>query len=155
MAKNKLTVQQKRFVEAMAHPGTKSQHEAAIAAGCPPKNARITASRWLTKANILNAIAERRRKVVVRAGVTPEEVIGFAAFQMRSSIEDVLDESGSFDLAKARATGAIDIVKKIKQETTTIKRRDGAIQTTAKVEIEVLPSSDGRRALAEYMGVKK
>jgi len=151
MNKKKLTLQQARFVEAMAHPQTKSQTQAAIKAGCPPKTARITASKWLTKSNISEAIRERRREVVEHARVTPEEVIGFAAFQMHSSIDDVLDDNGSFSLEKARATGAIDIAKRLKVATTTNKKGD----TTRVVEIELLSSADAREELANYMVLNK
>jgi len=48
----------------MAHPQTKNQTQAAITAGYPPKSARITASRWLTKANISEAIEKRKREVM-------------------------------------------------------------------------------------------
>jgi hypothetical protein len=69
----------------MAHPQTKNQTQAAITARCPPKSALLTASRWLTKANILEAIEKRKLEVMDYAQVTPEEVLGSAVFQMRSS----------------------------------------------------------------------
>ncbi len=155
MANNKLTVKQKLFVEAMANPQTKTQTEAAVKAGCPPKNARITASRWLTKANILEAIEKRKEKALAHAEVTPEEVIGFAAFQMRSSIDDVLDSSGSFDIEKARANGAIDVVKKFRDITKTITNSEGNLVTMKTTEIEMMSGQEGWKELGKYLGLSK
>ncbi len=155
MNKKKLTLQQAKFVEAMAHPQTKSQTQAAIAAGCPPKTARITASKWLTKANIIEAIETRKSRAIANAGITPEEVLGSAVSQMRSSINDVLDESGSFSLEKARASNAIDFVKKHKETTKTFTNKDGAVTTVKTIEIEMLSNQDGRREVANYILDKK
>lgn len=154
MNKKKLTIQQAKFVEAMAHPQTKNQTQAAIAAGCPPKTARITASKWLTKANILEAIRKRKRKVMEYAQVTPEEVLGFAAFQMRSSIADVLDDNGTFSLEKARATGAVDLIKKHKETMKTFTNKDGNTEEIKTVEVEMLTNQDARKEVAKYLILK-
>ena len=117
----KPTRQQTKFIEAMANPHTKNQTAAAIIAGCPPKNARITASKWLTKSNILTALEERKRRAAAHSKVTPEEVLGSAAFQMRSSMDDLLGDDGSFSIVKARETGAVDLIKRHKETIRTIK----------------------------------
>lgn len=151
MNKKKLTIQQAKFVEAMAHPHTKNQTQAAIEAGCSPKSARITASKWLTKANILDAIRKRKRQAIESTHATIEEVIGAAVFQMRSSIDDVLDIDGSFSLKKARETGRIDLIKRLNESTITDKRGN----TKRVVQIEILSPADARREVAEYIGLKE
>lgn len=151
MTKKKLTTQQSKFVEAMANPRTKNQTQAAIAAGCPPNSARVQASKWLTKANISEAVEQRKQRAIRHARITSEEVLGSAVFNMRSSMDDVLDESGSFSLEKARATGAIDIVKKLKETITTDKKGD----TKRVLEIELLSPADARKEVADYIGNKK
>jgi len=151
----KTTTQQAKFIEAMSDPNTKNQTQAAIKAGCPPKTARITASKWLTKANILDAIDERKKRVIAHSDITPEEVIGGAAFQMRSSMDDLLDENGSFSIEKARATGAVDLLKRHKETNRTISHKDGTTETVKTVQIEILTNQDGRKELAEYIGLDK
>ncbi len=147
---DKLTTQQQRFVAEMAMPEVKSQTEAAVNAGCPPKNARITACRWLTKANIRQAIEERKKRAISNAGVTPEEVLGSTVFQMRSSMADVLDESGSFDIEKARATGAIDVVKKYHSKTTIDAKTGNKVTIT---EIEIYSPAEALKEVAKYIGL--
>lgn len=149
-ATDKLTTQQQKFVEAMAMPDVKSQTEAAVKAGCPPRNARITACRWLTKANIRQAIEERKKRAIGNAGVTPEEILGSTVFNMRSSMADVLDESGSFDIEKARATGAIDVVKKYHSKTTVDAKTGNKVIIT---EIEIYSAADARKEVAKYIGL--
>lgn len=151
----KTTTQQAKFIEAMSDPNTKNQTQAAIKAGCPPKTARITASKWLTKANILDAIDERKKRVIAHSDITPEEIIGGAAFQMRSSIDDLLDENGSFSIEKARATGAVDLLKRHKETKRTVIHKDGTTETVKTVQIEILTNQDGRKELAEYIGLDK
>jgi phage terminase small subunit len=148
MPRKKLTHQQKKFVEAMANPKTKNQTQAAIAAGCPPNSARVQASKWLTKANISEAIEHRKQRAILHSRITPDEVLGSAAFNMRSSMDDLLDDSGTFSLEKARETGAIDIVKKLK-ETITTNRKGETIKV---LELELLSSADARKEVANYMG---
>jgi hypothetical protein len=146
------TPQQEKFIEAMADPNTKNPTEAARKAGCPAKNARITASRWLTKANISEEIRERKERALAHHRLTPEEVLGSAAFQMRSSMADVLDDDGSFSIEKARATGAVDLIKRHKETIRTINHKDGSTETVKTVLIELLTNQDGRKEVADYIG---
>lgn len=152
MTKKKLTIQQERFVEAMAHPRTKSQTEAAIKAGYSPKTAKEMASENLTKPHILDAIYERKQRARAIARITPEEVLGRAVQNMRVSLDDVLNEHGAFDIDKARETGAIDDIKKIKT-TARIERETG--DCIIRTEIELYSSADARKEVAKYIGLDK
>lgn len=145
-----LTRREKKFVEAMADSRVKTQTEAAVKAGYSPLTARIIASQKLTKLNILEAIERRKQKVIEHADVTPEEVLGSAVFQMRSSIDDVLDERGEFNLEKARATGAIDLVKKYKIRTR-IESETGNKEILT--EIELYSPADARKEVANYISL--
>jgi phage terminase small subunit len=155
MPRQKPTPQQTKFIEAMADPNTKNPTQAAIKAGCPPKNARITASRWLTKANITDEIRERKERALAHHRITPEEVLGSAAFQMRSSIDDVLDDDGSFSIERARATGAVDLIKRHKETTRTTTDQNGNTITVKIVEVEILTNQDGRKEVADYMCIQR
>lgn len=152
MTAKKLTIKQKRFVNEMANPKIRNQTEAAIKAGCPPKNARITASRWLTNANILTAIEKRKQRALAHTGITPEEILGRAAQNMRVSVDDLLNENGAFDLEKARETGAIDDVKKYKSFARIDAETGNCI---IKTEIEMYSSADARKEVARYIGLDK
>lgn len=153
--KRKPTHQQERFIEAMANPETKNHTQAAIIAGCPPKNARITACQWLTNANISDEIQKRKERALAHHQVRIEEVIGSAAFQMRSSIDDLLDENGSFSIDKARLTGAIDLIKRHKEKTRTFKHKTGWTETVKTVEVEIMTNQDGRKEVANYIGLNR
>lgn len=48
---------------------------AAKKAGCPAKNARITASKWLTKSNIQRAIEESQRNIGERLDIRHERIV--------------------------------------------------------------------------------
>lgn len=148
----RLTRREKRFVEAMADPRVKTQTEAAVRAGYSPSTARIIASQKLTKLNISEAIERRKEKAIAHARVTPEEVLGSAVFQMRSSIDDVLDEGGQFDLEKARATGAIDLVRKYRT-LTRIEPNTGSREILT--EVELYSPADARREVASYIKIDK
>lgn len=149
--KRKLTLREKRFVEEMANPDCKSVAEAARRAGYSEKSARFIGHQNYTKLYIREAIEERRRRALIHARVSPEEVLGNAVFNMRSSIGDVLDENGGFDIEKARRTGAIDVLKKLKETTRTMPNGD-VIKT---IEIEMESRAAVRKEIAEYLEKSK
>lgn len=151
-AKEKFTKQVTTFIEEMANPATKSATEAAIKAGSPPASARVTASRWLTNANISAEIQERINRSLAHTQVTKEEVLGSAVRQMRSSMNDVLDARGNFDIDRARANGSIDFIRKLRIKTVTDKET-GNVETTH--EIEMYSNQDGRKEVANYIGLEK
>lgn len=72
MTEKKLTVKQKKFVKAIA--SGKSATEAAIKAGYSKRSAKVTASRALTKANIVKAVEKEVDSAAKKAGVSPEWV---------------------------------------------------------------------------------
>jgi phage terminase small subunit len=149
------TPRQQRFIENMAHPENKSVRDAALKAGYAPTTASTEAYRQLENPRISAAIKQRKQRAIDHAELTPEEVIGSAAFQMRSSIRDVLNDDGSFDFTRACETGAVDLIKKHKETIRTIRNQDGETETIKTVEIEMLTNQDGRKEVAEYIGLKK
>ncbi len=72
MTEKKLTVKQKKFVKSIA--SGKSATEAAIKAGYSKRSAKVTASRALTKANIVKAVEKEVDSAAKKAGVSPEWV---------------------------------------------------------------------------------
>lgn len=62
----KLTKRQAKFVEAMVDPKVKTQTDAAIKAGYKPNSARSTASEYLTKPNIQQALTIAHQRIEER-----------------------------------------------------------------------------------------
>lgn len=154
MARKRLTKKQQAFVEAMADPTVKSQKHAAELAGYAPTTATTHVYKMLDNIRISEAIKERKQRAITHFQLTPEEVIGSAAFQMRSSIDDVLDDDGSFSLQKARETGAIDLLKKHKETIKTQITENGTVHIKT-VEIEMMTNQDARKEVASYIGLVK
>lgn len=152
----KLPKAQQQFVENMADPSIKNQTEAYQKAYKSSNDtARANAPRLLANASISDAIKERKRQALAHSKVTPEEILGSAVFQMRSSIDDLLDDDGSLSLEKARQTGAIHLIKKLKKTTKKLLDSKGNItETISTIEVEMLTNQDGRREVAKYMEVE-
>lgn len=64
---NRLTAKQATFVA--EYPKDLNATAAALRAGCSKKSARVTASKWLTKANIQQAIAEAMKRRAASAEI--------------------------------------------------------------------------------------
>lgn len=146
----KLKPQHQKFVEELAKG--KSQTDAYKKAYPTVKSRKVAqaaSSRLLSNVIISEAAQHRINLALANAKTTPEEVLGSAVRQMRSSIRDVLDDNGSFSLEKADEMGAIDLVKKHKE---TIKI-DMQGNTTKTIEIEMLTNQDGRKEVASYLGL--
>jgi phage terminase small subunit len=114
--------------------------------------ARVNASRLLTNANISAALQVRVQRNLSHAQTSHDEIIGSAVRQMRSSIDDVLNDEGFFDLEKARETGGIDFVKKLKITERVIPGINAKERTC---EVEMYSSAEGRRDAANYTGLEK
>ena len=156
MSKNQLPKTQQQFVENMANPAVKNQTQAyQLAYDCSYNTARANAPRLLANACISQAIEHRKQRAIAHSRVTPEEVLGNAAFQMRSSIDDVLDDEGFFNIERARETGAADLIKKYKETIRTIHKEIGETEIIKTVEVELLPNQDARKEVANYIGLEK
>lgn len=141
------------MVEELANPNTKSVADAARKAGYAPSTVRSTVYSAVSDPYISEAIQNRRQRAIAHCEVSPEEVLGSAAFQMRSSVNDMLNKRGSFSIEKARETGAVDLIKKHKETIKTFTDNKGNTETTRTVEVEIQPNSDGRKEVANYIGL--
>jgi len=141
-----LTNREEAFVEEMVNPETKSGAEAARKAGYSPKTARQAASENLTKPHILKAIAKRRAELAQISQVKADEIFVSAAAEMYSTIDDVLDKNGRFDIKKARRTGAIHHVRKLSFKET---------KFGTSVSFEMASAADARREISDYLGLKQ
>jgi hypothetical protein len=143
---DELTPMQEKFAGEMVNPETKNATQAAIKAGASQKTARSIASRWLTKANIRNAIERRRKEFAETSKITAEEVFGSVIREMLVSIDDVLGENGRFDIKKARRTGAIHYVREI-------SFRETKFGTS--ISIKMADQSAARREIEDLLGMKQ
>jgi len=92
MANKALNPKQEAFCN--AYMLTFNGSQAAISAGYSPSTAAATASRMLTKSNIIEALAERREIANQVAGVTQERVIKELARIGFADIRGVIDDDG-------------------------------------------------------------
>lgn len=153
-SKLKFTPKQKRLIEELAKPDIKSVRSAAIKAGYAESTASTIVYQTLENTRIKEAVQNRINRALKHHKVTPEEVLGSAVFQMRSSMADILDDDGSFDYQKAKDTGAVDLLKKHKETTRTIQRESGN-EIIKTVEVELQTNQDARKEVANYIGLEK
>ncbi|MDQ3636083.1 MAG: terminase small subunit [Acidobacteriota bacterium] len=142
----KFTKRQEAFINAAVNPNTRSGAEAARIAGIDKKNAKRQAHRWSTNDHISEEIKKRKNNLAKMANVEYAAVIGSAVRSAFASIDDAFDDDGNFSMEKARATGAIDLIK-------SITRSPGKYGETVKVEF--YSSADARKELADYLGLKQ
>ena len=83
-----LTPKQLRFVEAYLLEPNGTQ--AAISAGYSPNSAAVEASRLLTNPKVVAELAERRRVLEIKTGITPERVLSELAKLGFSDIRQVV-----------------------------------------------------------------
>lgn len=152
--KRPLTERQKRLAANLANPKTKSVREAALNAGYSLSYARSHITDTTSNLSFQDAIEARIKRSLKNSRVTPEEIIGSAAFQMRSSVADVIDENGEFDIDKARENGVIDLVKELDVIRRDVKDDKGrVIETITAHKVKMMTSETARKELAGYVGL--
>lgn len=124
-----MTDMERAFVSAYFSAGC-SISGAAHAMGKEPNDAHK-----LMRRRVVRDAIERKH---ARFNMGANEVISRLASQARCTLDDVLDDAGEFDLPKARKTGAIHQVKrlKVKTETWTDKQGEDHVERTMEVEME-------------------
>lgn len=130
---------QHKFVENMAKPGM-SQAKAATLAGY--KRGGVEANRLLAQPHIVQAINNRKHLATEFCEITPEQIIGATAMRAFASIDDAFDEEGVFDIKKARATGAIHLIKKLEKKGEDFK-------------VEFYDNASAQEKLGNYLGLDK
>lgn len=94
--------------------------------------ARRSASDLLTNPDIEKEIQER----IAENAMSANEVLARLAEHARGDIDDYLNDTGAFDLEKARQAGRTRLIKKLKTRTTQ-KTGDDWESTTVEVEFEL------------------
>lgn len=146
----RLKPQHEIFVSALAKGLNQTQAYQKAYPNVGYNTARTCSSQLFANPNISEEVKRRIHRALQHNNVTPEEVIGHAARQMRTSMEDIVDENGNVNLEKAKENGAIDYIKKLKK--TRNVTENGTYET---VEVELLNSETARKELANYIGIER
>ena len=88
-----MTPKQERFIAEYLIDLNATQ--AAMRAGCSPRSANRTASKWLSKADISQEIARRQGERLQRIGWEGDEVLRELRMQAHSRIGDFFDKEGN------------------------------------------------------------
>lgn len=109
--KPKTTPKQAKFVEGVVRHGNATK--AAVEAGYSANSAAVIASQNLRKLNVREEIERRRAEVAKLAQIHTDTITGWLVELSQFSAADCIDETGAFDLQKARETGAIHAIRKM------------------------------------------
>lgn len=117
-----------------------SKQRAAVKAGYQRGGAE--ADRLLKQQEIVDAIERRKTLAAKFCNVTPEQIIGATALRAFATIDDAFDSEGNFDIAKARRTGAIHLIKKLEK-------------TQSGFKVEFYSNETAQEKLGNYLGLDK
>ena len=124
-----------------------SAAEAARRAGYSNATARQQGSRLLTNVDVQAEIERRAKELHASA----DEVLMRLALHSRGNMDDFISPLGLIDIDKARERGAMALVKRIKQRTTTVSRKDEDVETHD-IEIELYDAQAATVQLARILG---
>lgn len=105
----------------------------------------VTAYNLLRNPKIAEAIQTR----LTESAMTADEVLMRLAQQARGDIDDYLDDSGNFDLAKARRAAKTKLIKKFKAKTTVRTFGETEVETT-EVEFELYDAQAALSLLGKH-----
>lgn len=140
-----LTPKQIAFVEYYLICGWNAA-EAAKRAGYSPKTARQQGSRLLTNVDIQAYRDARLAELKMGA----DEVLTRLSDMARGDIGEFLTPMGLIDLDKVGARGKSHLIKKIKQRTTTVSRKDDDDFETHEIELELYDAQAALRDLGRH-----
>lgn len=141
-----LNARQQTFVD--EYLTTFNATKAALAAGYSEKTAHSIGSENLKKPEIAQAISER----LSATAMSRDEVIMRLADMGRGDINDVLNDDGDLDLAKARRAGKTKLIKKWTKKTKTITKGDSTIDEVV-VSVEMYSALDALDKLGKHHGL--
>lgn len=138
--KPKTTPKQEKFVEGVVRHGNATK--AALEAGYSPTSAKQIAHENMTKHYLRDQIDKRRAEVMKLAGIHTDVITGWLVEIASVSVEDCTNEHGHLDLEKARMSGAIHAIRKLKP-------------TEHGFEFEMYPRLDAIAQLRDNFGMKQ
>jgi phage terminase small subunit len=141
-----LNARQQVFID--SYLSTFNATKAALAAGYSEKTAHSIGSENLKKPEIAQAISER----LSATAMGRDEVIMRLADMGRGDINDVLDDDGDLDLAKARRNGKTKLIKKWTRKIKTVPTKDGTIEEVT-TSVEMYSALDALDKLGKHHGL--
>jgi phage terminase small subunit len=142
----KLTAKQQAFVEHYLTCWNGS--ESARRAGYSAHTASEQAARLLADVRVQEAITQR----LAELKATADEVLVRLTSHSRGSMDDFIGAMDRIDLEKARDSGVMPLIKKLRQRTTTISKTDGEDVETHEVELELYDAQNATVQLAKILG---
>jgi len=106
----KLTARQRIFVDAFLGVSRGNATDAARRAGCKGNTARVTSVRWLAKANVQKAIAERRTKRELATEITNERLDAILINMAEDELLEPRDRRGAVaELNKVKGRHSLNV----------------------------------------------
>lgn len=140
-----LSAQQEKFVE--EYIKCRNGAKAARRAGYAELSARVTASRLLTNANILEEIQERTKANAMGL----DEALSRLAAMGRADLGDWLSDDGAIDLAAMKRDGATYMIRKVKRTQKSGVSATGAEWNEVTAEVELHDAKDANKFIAQLL----
>lgn len=145
-----LTIKQRKFAEIYLQTGNKTR--AAREAGYGGKALAQTAQDILVNRPGVRDYINRRRAVMMeRHCINTSEIIGGLAEIATSSIADVIESDGSFDIEKCKERGTDHLIKKVKVTVRFTKEGERIVTT----ELEMYSRLEALAQLVPIFGLKQ
>lgn len=149
----KLTLKQKRFVEAYLETGNAT--EAARRAGYGTEQSSDSVMAVVGWHNIRNAKIQKQIEArIADSKVTADEVIGTLANHMRADITDLLEESGAVDINVIRERKLGHLIKKVRVKRY-VERKGEDSEAVEVTEFELHSQQAAAVQLCKVLGLEK
>ncbi len=147
---NKLNAQQTRFKNEYLKDFNGTQ--AAIRAGYAPLNARITASKLLTKSNIQHAIQKRKEKLSLKAEIDQEWLLKRYKMLSDYCMDDFVNNDGTMKSLKNIPKDKLYAIEGFKQSKKIILQNDDELITERIKEFKLPNKRPVLDSIAKYIG---
>ncbi len=85
--------------------------------------------------------------------MTREEALTRTSFLAAASLDLVLDDNGQFDIRRARETGGIHAMKKVKVRNFTRRYKDGTVEDVVTTEVELHDKNGSLELMGKHHGL--
>lgn len=148
---DKLSARQRLFVLFYTGSAHLNGTRAARMAGYSPDNPRgqaVQGSQLLSKVKIKDAI----NSIIQLSAPSLDEIKARLNRHTQATLDECLDESGDFDIKKARETGAIDMIKSLHRQEKHIEREDGSVSTEVTWKVTLVSQQAAMNTLLRAEG---
>jgi len=146
----KFTHQQEKFVE--EYLVDLNGKQAAIRAGYSPKSAKVTASRLLTNANVIEAIQKERDRDSRKTGITRQKVLKELGRLAFLDLREFFDEEGNLKQVKDLSDDAVAALAGVDISTDYLTKGDDKAFSITK-KIKVTRKEKALEMLSKHLGL--